>query len=201
MPLQTLPQLALSAYTKLLRCYPRPFRSQFGPEMIQVFRDASRDALRRSGPAGLLRLWLWTGIDLVITAGKERVLDWAHTMSRRRRHAVLVAIAVAFAIVTGWANTHTNEVTALMLLLVPATFGLGVAHPLRAWRWALLVGASVPASQAIAFVFHLHVPYPNQLADVGQSCIAMVPAMLGAYAGAAVGRRLPRRTRNSRTSS
>ncbi len=51
------------AYAVVLHAYPPAFRREFGEPMSQAFRDVTRDACRRSGLAGLLRLWIVTLID------------------------------------------------------------------------------------------------------------------------------------------
>lgn len=63
--------LALSdrTYQALLRAYPPAFRDRFAAEMIQVFSSLSRETCARSGPGGLL--WLW------LTA----VWDWLRALS------------------------------------------------------------------------------------------------------------------------
>ena len=60
-------------YRLLLAVYPPAFRRAYGPHMAQVFRDCCRDALRRDGVPGLIRLWARTLGDLVTTAFKERL--------------------------------------------------------------------------------------------------------------------------------
>lgn len=58
-------------YRLLLYCYPASFRRAYMPEMMQVFRDCQRDALRERGRRGLLRLWLALLRDLAITVSVE----------------------------------------------------------------------------------------------------------------------------------
>ncbi len=69
------PFLTLSTqfYCALLILYPRPFRDEYGPHMAQVFRDCCRDVYRQSEMLGLLRLWISTLGDLMITALEERL--------------------------------------------------------------------------------------------------------------------------------
>jgi hypothetical protein len=59
-------------YRTLLVLYPKGFRESYGPHMVQVFRDTSRDEVRRVGMLGLLALWMRTVPDLVSTAHAER---------------------------------------------------------------------------------------------------------------------------------
>lgn len=50
-------------YRLLLLAYPAPFRMEYGPAMIQLFRDTARDSFCRRGLPGLLAAWLWTLAD------------------------------------------------------------------------------------------------------------------------------------------
>jgi hypothetical protein len=65
--------LALSTrlYQALLAIYPSEFRQAYGNPMQQLFRDCCRQALRESGAAGLLSLWMRTMLDTVQTALEE----------------------------------------------------------------------------------------------------------------------------------
>jgi len=60
-------------YRLLLSCYPAEFRRAFQQEMMQTFRDCCRDAFRRNGTFGVLRLWGSVLYDLAITASAEQV--------------------------------------------------------------------------------------------------------------------------------
>lgn len=65
------PDPSLGVYRLLLGLYPRRFRADYGPHMIQVFGDCLRDA-RIQGPDGVARLWLATLLDLIKSALEER---------------------------------------------------------------------------------------------------------------------------------
>jgi hypothetical protein len=49
----TMIRISVQVYRLFVRLYPRSFRARFGNEMIQCFRDLSRDAFRESGCMGL----------------------------------------------------------------------------------------------------------------------------------------------------
>jgi hypothetical protein len=53
-------------YRWLLGIGPREFRSEFGPSMIQVFRQCCRDAYQQRGTGGVLSLWLPSYSELVM---------------------------------------------------------------------------------------------------------------------------------------
>jgi hypothetical protein len=58
-------------YQALLAMYPSGFRQEYGWQMLQVFGDCCRRALRQAGMAGLLLLWSRTLLDTVQTALEE----------------------------------------------------------------------------------------------------------------------------------
>ena len=59
-------------YTILLYGYPREFRLQFGPSMLQLFRDRCRDMLRTPGRFQLLRFATQLAGDWLTTTVRER---------------------------------------------------------------------------------------------------------------------------------
>ncbi len=73
-----------------------------------------------------------------------------------------------------------------VLLVVTAAGGvLGGLRPLGWWRWGLLVGLAVPATEELARLRGWAAPVP---ADPGGAIVAVGPALLGAYLGMVVGR-------------
>lgn len=61
------------AYRRLISLYPERFRDRFGEEMLLLFRDQCRAAAREGGRAGLAKVWLRTGLDLLSTITREHV--------------------------------------------------------------------------------------------------------------------------------
>ncbi len=59
-------------YAFCLRMYPAHFRRVYGLRMLRVFRDSCRQVLQRRGLPGLGRYWLYTLMDLAVTACLER---------------------------------------------------------------------------------------------------------------------------------
>ena len=57
--------LSVRVYQALLLAYPTAFQREYGPHMAQLFRDCCLRAFRRGGPSGMVRLWLFTLLDLV----------------------------------------------------------------------------------------------------------------------------------------
>jgi hypothetical protein len=62
----SLPQ---KTFALMLFAYPRGFRSRYGPQMTQLFRDCYRDS---RGPLNMLAFWSRMAIDVVRTAPVER---------------------------------------------------------------------------------------------------------------------------------
>jgi hypothetical protein len=56
----------------VLRFYPADSRREYGPLMVQVFRDVTRDAYHSQGWAGILLWWCATFFDLVLTVFEQR---------------------------------------------------------------------------------------------------------------------------------
>ncbi len=96
--------------------------------------------------------------------------------------SALAAIVVGF---VGYLNTHTDETGILVGSILILGAALGFTAPRGAWRLAILVGLAVPASQAIAHLVGLRVPYANDWPDILTSFVALVPALIGTYLGVA----------------
>ena len=78
-------------YRTLLYLYPAEFRAEYGPQLVQHFRDCLREAVRTGGAAALARVWARTCVDFARSLRSE----WASTLMpnprsrrpRRRTHA------------------------------------------------------------------------------------------------------------------
>ncbi len=60
-------------YTRLLGLYPREFRGEFGPSMLQVFTDQCRSTLQENGTSGMVFLWVRTLVDLAASVLREQI--------------------------------------------------------------------------------------------------------------------------------
>jgi hypothetical protein len=99
-------------------------------------------------------------------------------------------LALYLGLLVGLTDLRTDDPQLPALLLITFGLFLGFAQPKAAWRWALVLGLWVPALGFIAFAVKVT---PAQLSDVFFSFIALVPALVGAYAGVFV-RRLSSRS-------
>lgn len=57
--------LSVRLYRLFLIVYPKSLRREYGPHMLQVFRDYSIRTYDRSGPSGMLSLWALALLDLL----------------------------------------------------------------------------------------------------------------------------------------
>jgi putative ABC transport system permease protein len=64
---------ATRIYRALLRLLPFDFRSDYGPEMETVFQEQHKEAGRRNGATGVLRLWCETIVGIFRTAPGEHL--------------------------------------------------------------------------------------------------------------------------------
>jgi hypothetical protein len=77
-------------YRALLILYPRAFRHEFGPHMVQAFGDVCRHVESERGAAGILSLWVPIARDLAVSALHERLLEGS-PMPRLSRSMVVRA--------------------------------------------------------------------------------------------------------------
>ena len=152
----------------LLRLYPRRWRERYGDEYALI--------LGATPP----------GLDTVLDVVRGAV-D-AHVRDARPGPMVRWALLALCASVAGWLDFHaTDDVQPVAAALLVFGFGFGFHRPARAWLYALVLFAGVPVAEAWRTVAH-GLASPWQLLPVYQSAIALIPALVGAYAGAFVGR-------------
>ena len=65
--------LSVRVYRRLLVLYPTAYRREYGPWMVQAFRDLCRAAYRQGGARRVGQLWLRTLADTLATAAAERL--------------------------------------------------------------------------------------------------------------------------------
>jgi hypothetical protein len=83
----------------------------------------------------------------------------------------------------GWVDFNNNEPQAAALVILTFTFLLGLILPRKAWLWAILVGLCLPGVYLLATGFGyqpVDTPSPGWYASI----LALIPAFIGAYAGA-----------------
>ena len=60
-------------YRWLVGVYPKEFRSEYGQEMVQAFRDRCREELSRGRISGVIGLWGHTVLDFAVTVSIEHM--------------------------------------------------------------------------------------------------------------------------------
>jgi hypothetical protein len=93
------------------------------------------------------------------------------------------ALGVAFGLLVGYVDYHSEEVQLPALLLLVFAFLLGFAQPKGAWRWALVVGVGVPLVHLLGRTLGYPQPYPTDFSIV---LLPLIFALAGTYAGALI---------------
>lgn len=129
--------LALSEeiYGTLLVLYPAEYRHEYGPLMLQVFRDVSRDAYQRQGMLGMIFWWCRTLFDLTVTVIEERRrVRFVMTKSTLIHSAgMLLAVGGAFTALAAFSQfqpgdhyTYEGIYQALLWLMAPGMLLVGL---------------------------------------------------------------------------
>lgn len=96
---------------------------------------------------------------------------------------VCLVIALLGSTFTGWVDFHNDEPQAAVLVILVFTALLGWLLPGKAWLWAIIVALGIPA---MYFLLRALGYQPVSLPSPGwyASLLALIPAFIGAYAGA-----------------
>jgi len=71
---------AVRIYEFLLWLYPRPHREEYGPQMVQLFRDQCRDACLHGKRGAWFALWGGTLVDVACSAFREQLTEQTNHM-------------------------------------------------------------------------------------------------------------------------
>ena len=104
----------------MLSGYPRQFRREFGPDMLQVFNDCYRTAKRDNRTLAIPRLWIQVSVDALKTAPSEHWENFRRddsVMNRLLKDVIaaigcLAIIAVAFGLLS---YGRKNEVSSILM--------------------------------------------------------------------------------------
>jgi hypothetical protein len=108
--------------------------------------------------------------------------------------AGLVCAVFALVFVDHSPSDVANQASLLVLLL--SAGALGFTRPRRAWFAGLVMGSCVAAAHAAYLAWDLELPYPmspSGWAGPLSLLLLLIPALVAAYAGAAIGRATQRR--------
>ena len=89
-------------------------------------------------------------------------------------------LAALCGIGAGWADVVVNDLLFTALLVLSACILLGLLRPRWPWRWVVMVGAFIPATELAAYVILTVKP---SRAQVYGSFLAFLPGIAGAYGG------------------
>lgn len=153
-------------YRILLAAYPADFRREYGPSMLQVFRDSASDATTREGKFTRAKFWFAILGDLVVSASRqhiENVREVNGPMNNMRRDLIAV-VGCAVIILTAFmllSYGRAHEVGSLLVFgrILDAVVFTGVVGnvivfllvKLTRWDsfriacWTFLVVSALPA--------------------------------------------------------
>ena len=142
-------RLSIEFYGLLQKAYPAGFRREYGPQMLQVFRDCCRTAVHRSGPPGLAQLWALT------------LFDWFKTVIEERLNQATEMTLAKWIRLSGWG-----------LLIGPLALFIGMGDPV-AYRRLLItwIGAPLHGSDQAAYLFATET-IPQLVAMIGMGLIS-----------------------------
>jgi ABC-type multidrug transport system permease subunit len=104
-------------------------------------------------------------------------------LETRRGDLPIYFLAALSGITAGCVDIAVNDLLFTALLVLMACMLLGVLRPRWPWRWAVVVGMSIPLTELAAYL--ILTVKPTQ-AQVYGSFLTLLPGIAGAYGGAVV---------------
>ena len=185
----------LSLYRRILLVYPAAFRDSYRDEMVRLFEDLLADAKRPEERLGVLRLWIFTVVDLLNSATRQRMED---AMNNHPALTRLLLVAVPVATVAGlWTIGPPLALFALALgiallagrwrSLGPALFGP------RRWWVAPILGLALMAmgvgiialpigSESVRWALASFIGLIGMVTAIGSALLALVVHLLPSQA-------------------
>ena len=106
-------------------------------------------------------------------------------MRYARTDASIYALGFFLALASAWVQVRIHDLLFTALLVLASAMLLGVLRPERPWRWSVLLLLVTPLMQGLA---RFRVVEQPRRAEVYESFLAFLPAMVGAYGGAVLRR-------------
>ena len=198
--------LSVRIYRLLLIAYPSEFRREYGPHMLQLFRDSSLRVFHERGSSGMFSLWMLTLFDLFSTDVEEhlhRETNMTKEKFIRLSGWALILAAATLVVGFGLGGGETSYDDPLggrdgfyeysQLILIPASmlfFTIGM-FGLRA-RFGELVGGLgkfglviAPISGSVAFIASIAL-YAMVAAWIGPWWNFFVYGMMAMFTGLAL---------------
>jgi hypothetical protein len=133
---------AVRIYEALLWLYPRLHRREYGPLMVQLFRDQCREAGQRGDRRALLKLWLATLTDLAGSVFREQLTQLIQHMKSMPLNKLSL---ILFALGVGGGLVSCN------FILTQPGLALGVAYFAALALWVrAIVEWKRPANELLA---------------------------------------------------
>jgi uncharacterized membrane protein YgdD (TMEM256/DUF423 family) len=158
-----LPIVAFSVrvYKMLLAAYPTRFQQEYGPHMVQVFRDCCLRTIRQGEMNGILKLWVVTLLDLLQSVVSEHRQKEIEMKKEMKPQDIRMA---------GWA-----------LILGSVVFSLGIfTGALQTNNWYVMITlVALISMPLLAFgLLGLRRQYGDQAGGFGKN-ILLIGAVLG----------------------
>jgi hypothetical protein len=93
---------------------------------------------------------------------------------------VTLVLTVVFSIFTGYVNVTATEVQAPMACILLFSFLSGLIQPKAAWRWALLIGLSIPVSTFVGLAVNYQFVDPPPHYPIFL-IVLVIPALIAVY--------------------
>ncbi|MBN1581971.1 MAG: hypothetical protein JXA89_14800 [Anaerolineae bacterium] len=162
------PGVVFKFYQALLHVYPAEHRREYGPLMIQTFRDMCRETYRHKGTLGLIVLSVHVFVDTVISSIAEHLdrLEYGARKMTKKQHFVILVFA-GFPLVLGFVLFAVNP-QYMGRMFMP---GYANAQPLGG-----MMTAAVVVMAAVAYVIQRwSLMLSDRLVEEGNRGKAVIP--------------------------
>jgi len=150
--------VSVRVYQALLVAYPTKFQQEYGPHMLQLFRDCCLRSFRQNGTNGMARLWAVTLFDLI----QSLVSEHAHKEIEMKKEMKPRDIRMA-----GWA-----------LMVGSVVFVLGMFIGALSW-YVMIALMALIGTPLLAFgLLGLRRRYGDQVGGFGKN-ILLIGAVFG----------------------